>query len=151
MPTCAMLWHGTATWMSGVCVCPHVRVCLDLLFPDREYAPACDCLCKSAGELPLVRVRVNSSSYGQMPPSFLSRQWAATKKTGIEVGLRRDIATDTGLCKHCIATVWLSWLKRLQCNMCSFRIKTFSGRMQQSQRVVNGTLISTGRSDQISK
>lgn len=65
--------------MSSVCVCVHVRVCLDLLFPDRDCAPACDCLCESAGELSLVRVRVNSS-YGQMPPPLLSRQQAATKR-----------------------------------------------------------------------
>lgn len=61
-----------------MCVGLHVRVCLDLLFPDRDCAPACDCLCESAGELSLVRVRVNSS-YGQMPP-LLSRQQAATKR-----------------------------------------------------------------------
>lgn len=69
---------GQRGWVACVCVGLHVRVCLDLLFPDRDCAPACDCLCESAGELSLVRVRVNSS-YGQMPRLLLSRQRAATK------------------------------------------------------------------------
>lgn len=76
----AVTWQGSVD-EERVCVCVglHVRVCLDLLFPDRDCVPACDCLCESAEELPLVRVRVNSS-YGQMPPLLLSRQQAATKR-----------------------------------------------------------------------
>lgn len=80
MPTWAVLWHGRAKWTYTICVCMcvHVRVCLNLCFPVRKCGLACDCACVHQQECFSCQVRVNSSC-GQLC-LLLSRQQIAMRR-----------------------------------------------------------------------